>query len=67
MGLIKLTRDDYKAIQTMLNAGGFNAGDPDGVWGNGSKKALRKFQEANGLSATGAPDRKTLKAMGLNL
>ncbi|MDE4061167.1 peptidoglycan-binding domain-containing protein [Phaeobacter gallaeciensis] len=64
---LELTRDDYKAIQTMLNAGGFNAGDPDGVWGNGSKKALRKFQEANGLSATGAPDRKTLKAMGLDL
>lgn len=50
----------------MLNAGGFNAGTPDGVWGTGSRDALRAFQEQNGLPATGAPDRATLEALGVS-
>ena len=62
---LDLSRDDYRAIQTMLTAGGFEAGTPDGVWGNGSRKAMRAFQEQNGLPATGAPDRATLQALGV--
>ena len=62
---LDLSRDDYRAIQTLLNAGGFDAGTPDGVWGNGSRNAMRAFQEQNGLSATGAPDRATLEALGV--
>lgn len=63
--LIELTKDDYKAIQTMLNAGGYPAGTPDGQWGAGSKRAMKAFQADNGLPETGAPDRETLQAMGL--
>lgn len=63
--LLDLSPDDYRAIQTMLNAAGFDAGTPDGVWGKGSADAMRQWQEKNGLSATGAPDRATLEAMGL--
>lgn len=62
---LDLSRDDYRAIQTMLNAGGFDAGTPDGVWGNGSRNAMRAFQEQNGLAPTGAPDRATLEALGI--
>jgi hypothetical protein len=62
---LDLSRDDYRAIQTMLNAGGFDAGTPDGVWGNGSRNAMRAFQERNGLAPTGAPDRATLEALGI--
>ena len=62
---LDLSRDDYRAIQTLLNAGGFEAGTPDGVWGNGSRNAMRIFQEQNGLPTTGAPDRPTLKALGI--
>jgi hypothetical protein len=62
---IELSRDDYRAIQTLLNAGGFEAGNPDGVWGTGSRNAMRVFQEKNGLPATGAPDRATLEALGV--
>ncbi len=62
---LDLSRDDYRAIQTMLNAGGFDAGTPDGVWGNGSRNAMREFQEQNGLAPTGAPDRATLEALGI--
>lgn len=62
---LELSRDDYRAIQTMLNAGGFDAGTPDGAWGNGSRNAMRAFQEQNGLPVTGAPDRATLDALGV--
>lgn len=63
---LDLSSDDYGAIQTMLNAGGFDAGTPDGVWGRGSRTAMRAFQEQNGLAPTGAPDRATLEALGVS-
>lgn len=62
---LSLTTDDYRAIQTMLNAGGFDAGTPDGVWGPGSQAAMRRFQARSGLPETGAPDRQTLEALGV--
>lgn len=65
--LLELTRDDYRAIQTMLNAAGFDTGTPDGVWGNGSARAMREWQGENGLPASGAPDRASLEAMGITL
>ncbi|MFO8125947.1 peptidoglycan-binding domain-containing protein [Yoonia sp.] len=34
-------------------------------WGNASRNAMRMFQEQNGLPTTGAPDRATLKALGV--
>jgi len=45
--------------------GGFEAGTPDGVWGNGSRNAMRAFQEQRGLAVTGAPDRATLETLGV--
>ncbi len=65
--LLALKREDYRAIQALLNAGGFDAGTPDGVWGAGSSKAMRSYQAANGLKETGAPDEETLKAMGIEI
>ena len=64
--LLDLSRDDYRAIQEMLNAAGFNAGTPDGIWGAGSKRALKGFQKDRGLPVTGAPDARTLREMGLD-
>lgn len=61
---LSLTRDDYRAIQTLLNAAGFDTGTPDGVWGPGSKRALRAYQEQAGLPPSGAPDRATLESLG---
>ncbi len=63
--LIELTKEDYRAIQTMLNAAGFDTGTPDGVWGNGSRDAMRAYQAQNNLEPTGAPDEATLAAMGV--
>lgn len=61
---LSLTKDDYRAIQTLLNAGGFNTGTPDGQWGAGSKDAMKAFQTSVGVPATGAPDRATLQKLG---
>ncbi len=61
---LELTGDDYRAIQTLLNAAGYDAGVADGQWGAGSRKAMSRFQEDAGLSVTGAPDKASLTALG---
>lgn len=66
VSLLALNRDDYRAIQTLLNNAGFDTGTPDGIWGSGSQAAMKAFQEANDLPATGAPDRATLEAIGIS-
>lgn len=65
--LIELTVEDYRAIQTLLNAAGFSTGTPDGKWGPGSKKALQAFQESVGLPGSGSPDEATLEKLGFSL
>lgn len=63
---LTLSANDYQAIQTLLNAGGFDAGTPDGQWGPGSKRAMKAFQASVGLPETGAPDRDTLIKLGVD-
>ncbi|MEC3860956.1 lytic murein transglycosylase [Mesobacterium sp. TK19101] len=55
-----LTIDDRKALQRGLNAAGFDAGDPDGVFGKKTEAAIRAFQRAKGLPVTGTPSRALL-------
>lgn len=63
---LSLSKDDYRAIQTLLNAGGFDAGTPDGQWGPASQRAMRSYQSSVGLPETGAPDRATLQSLGFD-
>lgn len=42
-----------KALQENLNELGFNCGKADGIFGNGTKKALSAFQHEEGLTADG--------------
>lgn len=62
---LSLSTDDYRAIQTLLNAGGFDVGTPDGQWGPASQNAMRAYQASVGLPETGAPDRATLEQLGV--
>ena len=55
---------DYRAIQILLNAAGFNAGPPDGRWGPQSEQAMRSFQASVGLTPTGTPNPDTLTQLG---
>ena len=52
-------------IQTALNAKGYDAGEADGVMGNGTKAALAKFQKDSNL-ATGGVTYETLDALGIS-
>lgn len=55
---------DTLALQVALDRAGFSPGVIDGAMGQQTQKALKGFQEANGLAITGKPDDETLRALG---
>ncbi len=54
------------ALQTRLNALGYNAGTPDGVFGAGTKAAVIAFQKKKGLPADGVVNTATYDALAAN-
>lgn len=54
-----------KKLQEGLKQKGFNPGSIDGVFGLGTKAAVRSFQQANGLVADGIVGQKTWNTLGL--
>lgn len=60
-----LSREQRAAAQRALNARGYDAGPPDGVLGPRSRVAIRTFQAANQLGATGTLDVQTMKGLGV--
>lgn len=50
-----LTRSQLKALQTALNARGFDSGTPDGVMGPATRSGVRQYQRSVGLPADGYP------------
>jgi peptidoglycan hydrolase-like protein with peptidoglycan-binding domain len=52
--------DFIKSLQRELKRAGYDPGVMDGKMGPATQGALRRFQEANGLSPTGDPDIPTL-------
>ncbi|WP_127470187.1 lytic murein transglycosylase [Thiomicrorhabdus aquaedulcis] len=52
---VRLSLDDMRQIQTLLNQQGYPAGEPDGIAGTKTRNALRAFQVANNLPADGYP------------
>jgi hypothetical protein len=61
-----VTSPQARAVQKRLIAMGFPpVGGADGEFGEKSADACRRFQTANGLSATGVVDRATWRALGL--
>jgi peptidoglycan hydrolase-like protein with peptidoglycan-binding domain len=55
-----------KQLQERLKEKGFNPGTIDGVFGLGTKSAVRAFQKANGLESDGVVGPATWKALGLS-
>ncbi len=58
---LPLEKDQRIALQTGLNALGFDVGDPDGVLGRKTRAALRAFQKEHHLPADGFPTRAMLE------
>jgi Putative peptidoglycan binding domain len=52
--------DFIKSLQRELKRAGYDPGVMDGKLGPSTRGALRRFQEAHGLSPTGDPDIPTL-------
>lgn len=51
--------DGVKDVQTLLINQGYLTGTADGAFGNGTAKAVKAFQAANGLEETGIVDEET--------
>jgi peptidoglycan hydrolase-like protein with peptidoglycan-binding domain len=59
------TSDRISEIQLALAKDGSYAGTPSGKWDDSTQDALRKFQEAHGLTPTGKLDARSLQQLGL--
>lgn len=53
-------------IQTKLKSLGYYTGTVDGIYGSGTERAVRAFQQKNGLTVDGKAGDQTLAAMGLS-
>ena len=53
-------------IQTKLKSWGYYTGTVDGIYGSGTERAVRAFQQKNGLTGDGKAGDQTLAAMGLS-
>lgn len=47
--------EDIKALQTALNALGYDAGDPDGIAGKNTIAAIQRFAQAHSMALTELP------------
>ncbi|HRP12674.1 MAG TPA: lytic murein transglycosylase, partial [Terricaulis sp.] len=50
-----LNREQILEVQTLLNGLGYDAGEPDGLFGSRTRNAVRGFQAAENLPADGFP------------
>lgn len=58
---------EVKKLQKKLNTLGYNTGKPDGIYGNGTKAAVTKFQKLYGISADGIAGNTTQAAINTTL
>lgn len=57
--------ETVKQIQTKLKEWGYYDGAVDGVFGSGTEKAVKYFQQKNGLTADGKVGQATMDALGI--
>jgi len=57
--------DTVLAVQAQLKKSGFYAGSVDGVWGSQTAAAVRRYQLANDLRATGELNKATLQSLSI--
>ncbi|MBQ4119647.1 MAG: spore cortex-lytic enzyme [Clostridia bacterium] len=57
--------EEVRKIQTALKEKGYFNSKVDGIFGTITKKAVERFQKANGLTVDGIAGKNTLKALGI--
>ena len=67
LGTPELSRTDMRAVEEALKAKGYNPGKIDGMVDDQARAAIRKFQQDNGMSATGMVDQKTADRLGVRI
>ncbi len=60
---LPLTRSQRIELQTVLSANGYEAGNPDGIIGANTRKAIRAAQQSLGWPADGYPTVKLLESL----
>ena len=58
-----LTSSQLRALQTALNARGFDSGAPDGAIGPATRRGIRQYQRSLGLPADGYPTLELLQRL----
>ncbi|MFA9379509.1 MAG: peptidoglycan-binding protein, partial [Acetanaerobacterium sp.] len=58
--------DEVKQIQSNLKKWGYYSGAVDGIYGSKTEKAVRWFQQKNGLTVDGIAGPQTLAAIGIS-
>ena len=58
-----LTSSQLRALQTALNAKGFDSGTPDGTIGPATRRGIRQYQRSLGLAADGYPTMELLQRL----
>lgn len=61
----RLNREQVTRLQQTLNEQGHDAGAEDGLLGPGTRQALARYQQANGMVADGFPDQEVLTLIGV--
>jgi hypothetical protein len=61
----QLEQETIREMQQALRDRGHEVGAIDGIWGQQTQSALRDFQQAQGMQASGQPDQQTLSALGV--
>jgi len=65
--VFRATKDQINQAQAILKDRGFYSGDQTGKLDDATRDGLRKYQQAEGLKATGTLNRVTLEKMGVPL
>ena len=58
-----LSNSQVRALQTALNARGFDTGTPDGAMGPATRRGIRQYQQSLGLPADGYPTLELLQRL----
>lgn len=65
--IFRATKEQIKQAQAMLRQRGLYGGEPSGKLDAETRAGLRKYQEGEGLKATGTLNRATLEKMNITL